>query len=510
MAAVGRWNGRIAVLAEPVTIAILADLHYGAGSSIPERRSSIGDILLKRAVSRLNRLIHPDITLVVGDLLDDGTRRGAPERLTHLRSILDELKTPYIAIPGNHDGDPEAFYRVFTSPRNVEDFCGARFLAFVDKEEPGFNARRSATDIARFRMARQGHRGPIVALQHVCLFPPEQCAAPYNYTNAAEIVAAMRDTGVVLSVSGHHHLGSEDTGEGSITFVNAPALCEAPFAFLVATVDGDSVRTQRHQLSLPENSRLVDSHLHTQLAYCNGNMTVETAIDLARDFGLAGVGFAEHSGHLYFDRQRYCDGACLREGLAGAREEDNRMPDYLALKRAHACGTVRFGLEVDCDHKGDLLLRPSDRAHFDYVIGALHSAPGLTAQQPPTEAVNNEFLFLVERLLESSPVVLAHPFRVFRRSGWDAPAELFEPTARLLRKYRTAAEINFHTNEPPVEFVQRCLHLGVRLSFASDAHDLSEVGDFAYHLALLRDAGFDGDLADVLAPVGVADSETVP
>ena len=94
--------------------------------------------------------------------------------------------------------------------------------------------------------------------------------------------------------------------------------------------------------------------------------------------------------------------------------------------------------------------------------------------------------------------ILAHPFRVFRRDGLQVPAELFQPTATLLRQHHVAAEINFHTNEPSVDFVKLCLEQDVKVSFGSDTHQLYEVGEFALHLQLLKDIGFDGDLADVL------------
>lgn len=68
----------------------------------------------------------------------------------------------------------------------------------------------------------------------------------------------------------------------------------------------------------------------------------------------------------------------------------------------------------------------------------------------------------------------------------------------MLKQYGVAAELNFHTNRPPVEFVKCCLDMGVKFTFASDAHDLSEIGDFAYHLDVLKQAGFDGELEDVL------------
>lgn len=274
-----------------VTLAILADLHYGDPSSVARKRCDIADILLMRAVYRLNRWIRPDTTLVLGDLLDDGNSSGAYERRVHLRSILDKLESPSIVIPGNHDGDVESFYRVFHRPKDIEDVCGIRFLAFMDQEEKGYNASRSIGDIERFRLARQGYSGTMVAIQHVCLSPPCQSEAPYNYTNAKEIIGAMNETGVMLSISGHHHPGADTIQNGPITFINAPGLCESPFFFLVVTLDHEHVSTERQQLAMPENLQLIDRHIHTQLAYCSENMTVERAIILAKDFGLAGVGF---------------------------------------------------------------------------------------------------------------------------------------------------------------------------------------------------------------------------
>ncbi|MCF7854320.1 MAG: metallophosphoesterase [Candidatus Pacebacteria bacterium] len=480
------------------TIALLADPHYGVQLPIAERRGEIADILLKRAVSRLNRLIRPDATLVLGDVLDNGAATDARERLTSMRDILDRLDAPYIAIPGNHDSDPEAFYRVFTRPELFEDINGIRFVPFVDPEEPGFNARRTKADIDRFRAARAGYEGPIVALQHTCLFPPGSTEAPYNYTNAPEIIATMKEENVMLSVSGHYHRGAETVRDGDVTFVHAPALCETPFPFLVVTLREGMVTVERHELAMPSALGLFDGHVHTHLAYCNDNMTVEQAIDLAGAFGLSGVAFTEHSGHLYFDRERYWSGSWFEEGIRAARPADSRMANYLAMKQANENERVRFGLEADCDRQGNPVLACVDRTRFDYRIGAIHHFPPLGTKTPPDRTANDTFLGLVEKMLASGIDVLAHPFRIYRRNGWAAPHELFRPTAELLRKYQVAAEINFHTNEPPVEFVRTCLELGVKFSFGSDAHALYEIGDFAYQMALLKEAGFDGDPADVV------------
>jgi histidinol phosphatase-like PHP family hydrolase/calcineurin-like phosphoesterase family protein len=483
---------------ETTTIAVVADIHFGRNSSLPKRRCDIADLLLMRTVRRLNKLIHPDVTLILGDLIDDGSAPDAEKNLLHIRSILDKLESPYIVIPGNHDDNTEAFYNVFERPNDIHDIAGIRFLPFVDQEMPGYNACRSDRDVERVCKARLGYDGPLVSLQHVCLRPESQSVTPYNYTNVNEIISSFKSAGVALSISGHHHSGAENTQDGDVLFVNAPGLCEAPFPFLEVTIEDGKIHTQRHELVMPKNLKLHDNHLHTQMAYCSENMTIPKAIEFARDFGLAGLTFTEHSGQLYFDRDSYWNNLWIDKGIDIAKDVNNRMDAYLKLKQTYENEFAHFSLEVDCDARGRLLLKPEDRKHFDFIIGAIHYLPGLTRERPPQQCDNDKFLFLVEAMCKQDIRILAHPFRVFSRSGWAAPPELFEPTAELLKKYQVAAEVNFHINEPPVEFIKKCLEYGVRISFGSDAHNLFELGDFAYHLALLKEAGFNGELSDII------------
>ncbi len=488
----------------PIKIAVLTDVHYGNPGALTERRGEIGDILLLRAVHRLNRLIRPDVVIVLGDLLDDGDADGAHDRLVELRTILNLLTAPALVLPGNHDGDPEAFYRVFARPPDVVEIAGARFLPFVDPEAPGYNATRRATDLERFRQARSGFDGPLVALQHVCLVPPERTDVPYNYTNAPAIIAAMAAAGVTLSISGHHHAGSPLIRTETTSFVTAPALCEAPFRFTLITLEDDAATCEHHQLAMPSHLNLVDHHVHTQLAYCSENMDVDRAIALARDMGLAGIGFAEHAGQLRFPVQQYWGGDWGPVGIAGARAEHDRMDRYLALKEHGAADDVRFGLEVDIDDHGHLLLQPRDRESIDHLIGAVHRTPHSSRRPPLPEVLADEFLATTAKLVASGIDILAHPFRLFRRAGLTPPAYLHRPIAELLREHHVAAELNFHTNAPPLDFVRLCVEMEIPISLGSDAHNLYEVGEFAGHLQLLTAAGFDGDLSDILVPLGPA------
>ena len=88
-------------------IAAIADLHYAGGplEACGVRRTAITDILLTRAVRRLNKFIKPDLTIFLGDMMDNGRGERASEEQEHLLAILAKLESPYIIIPGNHDGN---------------------------------------------------------------------------------------------------------------------------------------------------------------------------------------------------------------------------------------------------------------------------------------------------------------------------------------------------------------------------------------------------------------------
>ena len=78
-----------------------------------------------------------------------------------------------------YQGALEEFYRVFERLGEIEDIAGVRLLSFFDQEDPGYNARRSEHDLSRFCRARDNYTGPLLSVQHVCLYPPgDQRIAP--------------------------------------------------------------------------------------------------------------------------------------------------------------------------------------------------------------------------------------------------------------------------------------------------------------------------------------------
>jgi histidinol phosphatase-like PHP family hydrolase/calcineurin-like phosphoesterase family protein len=486
-------------LSSKVKIAVITDIHFGDNISIAERQGKIGDVLLLRTVHRLNRLIHPDITLVLGDVLDDPDASDAAERLALMREILDLLESPWMVIPGNHDPEPKAFYEVLPEPPDYMDVNGTRFVPFIDPEEPGWNSRRTADNLEKTKRARHGHDGPIVAFQHVSLFPEGSSGSPFNYTNLAEVMESLRENGVTLSIGGHFHAGTDLIREGAQAFVVGRALCESPFSFMEIDLDDEDIQVTHHAHQMPPELELFDYHSHTQFAYCSENMDMAKSPELADKLGLRGITFTEHSGQLYYDSQTYWSGELCKEGIRGRRGFQNRMPDYWDAAGKASRENLKVGLEVDSDFQGNMILADEDRQKAKVLNGAVHKLQELKREDKDINRAADEFLSILENFIPSGIQILAHPFRIFR--GHEVPARLFDPVVKLLKENGVAAEMNFHYNRPQPEFVLKCIEAGVGITFGTDAHNLYEVGEFAPHLQFLKEIGFDGDLNDILAVI---------
>ncbi len=480
-------------------MAVIADIHYGDKDidTGALRKGSLGDILLLRAVHRLNRTIKPDITVLLGDLLNDGSGEQGALKRGRLVDIMQQIESPLLVLPGNHDGNPDDFYREFPRPPAWLDFHGYRLVPFIDVEEPGYHASRTTAGLQRMLDARAGWNGPMIQLQHTSLFPPGMHECPYHYTNIDQILEFMRKADIQYSVSAHYHRGIDELRTDHGTFIVSPALCESPFAFLELVFDKERVLPPRHPLQMPPELNLADFHIHTPLAYCSENMDPAKTVELAKMFGLAEMAFSEHSGHLYFPREAYWSGRCLEQGLSSADAADDRMAAYQAL--VDPCvPPARIALEVDCDFAGRPLLRERDRKLAEFLIGAIHGLPSLRGDPIDMERAADEFLAELKTFFRCGIAILAHPFRVFRRAHQPVPDSLYAPVIRLLKEYGVAAEINFHTNTPDPVFFEQCLRAGVKLTFGSDAHNLYEVGEFTPHLQLLAQCGFNGDLNDIM------------
>lgn len=459
------------------------------------RHTGMAAVILRRAVFRLNRLIKPDLTILLGDLIDNGNGPQAADDRKVLHEQIKLLQSPVIALPGNHDGAPDRFYEVFPRPPDILELGKVRFVNNIDEERPGYNAFRTQDGLDLLRQARQNWSGLIVSLQHVPILPPGTSPCPYHYENDQEILQDFRNQGVALAISAHYHPGVAAFIQDGTTFAVAPALCEEPFNLLLVELDNNGCSSILHPLQMPPELQLSDRHVHTHFAYCQENMQTEPLFKMADLFGIKNFCLTEHSGHLYCSRT---NNTPAQTELRPMKPEERRLENYFAEMLQAGQPPQRIGLEIDCRADGSMLLDQTgwDRAGFR--IGAVHLLPSLCRPNPQLQKVTDEFLALNAVFLKHGFDSLAHPFRIFRRANLPVPESLFQPLVKLLKENHTAAEINFHTNEPPLEFFQLCLEAGVKITLGSDAHNLYEIGDFALHLDFLKRCGFNGDLKDIL------------
>ena len=221
---------------------VIADLHYARlpNAGIPARRGELAPALLRAAFSFYGKS-PPDIFLIAGDCLNDPADPEAEFLLCELATVFRSAPAPVLAIPGNHDPAAENFYAwTNCAPRPV-DVKNFRIVPFPDDPEiPGYNARRTPAGLAAMRQAAKDWQGPLIALQHVPLYPECMDAARYHYDNADEIVRCMEECGYVLSISGHQHEGASEKLCRGMRFLTAPALAEAPFPSMELLLDPES------------------------------------------------------------------------------------------------------------------------------------------------------------------------------------------------------------------------------------------------------------------------------
>jgi histidinol phosphatase-like PHP family hydrolase len=287
-----------------------------------------------------------------------------------------------------------------------------------------------------------------------------------------------------------------------VRYLTCPALCEAPLRFVRVSLAGRSISVRDEPLILEDPPvPLVDHHTHTHYAYCADDVNPEASLRRAERFGLHRLYFTEHAGQLYLPPDDYWGGTFRRDAGAIPRERQagrDRMAAYRREMEGLRSPRVGLGLEVELDADGRLTLLDEDRDGWEVLVGAVHSLRGVSNDGLSSQEAARRFMDETERIASLGIDILAHPFRIFRRSGRPAPADLQEPVAQLLAAHGVAAEINYHTNEPAPRFFERCLAHNVKIALGSDAHGLWEVGELSPHFALLRQIVADTDLPSIL------------
>jgi histidinol phosphatase-like PHP family hydrolase len=454
-------------------------------------------VLLNKGFLRLRHLdIKPDVVVVLGDVIENGADANADVDLTALHSELTRTGIPFLMVRGNHELTNEHFAELFDVETKLHKLGGYGFIVYDDLFAAATHETTRAEEAikATQKFAKDNPGLPLIALQHAPIYPPIDSHYPYRPTNTAEIIDSFQKAGVFLSLSGHFHKGQKLRASNKVFYHTVPALCEAPFPFSIIRLTGQKVEVEEHALAL-HYPNLTDVHCHTEYAYCSTTVDAATSIALARNLGVAQHCVVEHAFQLYFDKRYAMSGKWQsdpeRIKEAWAAPGRARMENYRRFAEKLRSPFVKIGLEIDLYGDGEMMLAPEDAEEglWDILIGAIHFirdfVPGKTTQ----EEAEKMFLRDVSQLVLLPIKVLAHPFRFFTWNNLQTPKHLYPVVADLLADSAVAAESNFHAYQTDPEFIRCCVEKNVKIALASDAHALQEVGEFAPHVEVLRQAG---------------------
>lgn len=493
-------------VSDELRILVLTDCHHQAGSvydpAVTLRRTDLGCEIVRKAIEDAKAKGGFDAIFLLGDLLNNGTRDIAKQELAEIRAQIEEalgdLKVPILVVPGNHDGDAGRLFDIFDSSAGLHEIGGYRFVVFADPYAEGDFCTRTQADRDLLQTIASQDGGPIIALQHNPIDPAiTKYDYPFMHTNRDAIMEDYRRAGVMLSISGHFHLGQDLHTTNGVQYLTIESLTDPPFCYGVVTLRGTEVSTERRVLHVPGNTRVVDTHAHSEFAYCASDTFAEGATMRARALGLSGICIVEHSGQLYLSSQDFWAAnhvfkpGCLRDN------PDSRMAEFRRKMEPMRSDFVRIGMEVEVAVDGSMTLLDEDREWIDLIVGAVHWLVDGKTDRTDAETIA-AFMKSTEMVLACDVDILAHPWRFFVRKKQRTPSELYATLAQMLADTNTAAEINFHTNSPGPAFFAECIERGVKISLGSDGHALWEAGLFSRHLNVLYQAAGTTDINDLL------------
>ena len=210
------------------TFAVLADNHYHDGGGAAWTRTT-GARLLK-VVRFLNDQIRPGLVLLLGDII---AVEEQPQQLRNVKKLLDEhLKSPYIAVAGNHDGP--GYEKVFGPSNYSLRRCGIRFVGIGITYwhwDSGWGTYDRMDWLAAELAAHR--REPTIIMTHNPLYMP-------SFVNTAAVRQLVESQPQVLAVlSGHMHVDVEvPLGKPHL---GMPMLVRSPYAFKVCRVHPDRI-----------------------------------------------------------------------------------------------------------------------------------------------------------------------------------------------------------------------------------------------------------------------------
>ncbi|MGO4546513.1 histidinol-phosphatase [Paenibacillus sp. 2TAB23] len=231
---------------------------------------------------------------------------------------------------------------------------------------------------------------------------------------------------------------------------------------------------------------------HVRCGHADGN--IEDYIVAGLDAGLHVIGISDHSPYFYHEKDQ------PSPGIAMARSDfANYVEEVLRLKEKYA-GKIEVLLGMESDffpQHIESYKKAYEGVPFDYLIGSVHQVgdvsifnrnrwKGLDEKQHI--AVKRSYYDLIKQSARSGMFdILGHidAMKGYYPSFSDIPATAeIDETLKTIAECGVSIEINTSGSTkyvggwyPSDAILERALHFGVNVTFGSDAHVPSRVGD---------------------------------
>lgn len=231
---------------------------------------------------------------------------------------------------------------------------------------------------------------------------------------------------------------------------------------------------------------------HVRCGHADGN--IEDYILAGIEAGLQVIGISDHSPYFYHEEDQ------PSPGIAMARSDfANYVNEVLRLKEKYA-GRIEVLLGMESDYfpeHVEAYRKAYEGVPFDYLIGSVHQVSGVSIfnrnrwkKLDEAGHINEKksYYELIEQSARSGMFdILGHidAMKGYYPAFSDIPAhEHIDKTLRTIGECGVSIEINTSGNTkdcggwyPADDILERALHFGVNVTFGSDAHKPSRVGD---------------------------------
>ena len=183
-------------------IAHISDLHVGS--------INFEEYLLINAIDELNSM-EPDVTIITGDVTENGYYLEFKEAVP----FLDEIKSPILVVPGNHDArhvGEECFEELIKNRYGIlKDKKHGLKVIGLDSSEPDLDYGKVGRAQQNWmenelRRADEENLYKIIALHHHIIPVPKTGRERNVLSDAGDILQSLMNGRADLVLSGHKHM----------------------------------------------------------------------------------------------------------------------------------------------------------------------------------------------------------------------------------------------------------------------------------------------------------------